>query len=309
MVHGLVVPCLTFKITEKLTWRLVLGAYSFPWEYDGVTGRFAVGDTVLVAETNKDQVEVCVYSLKNVCADIDERIIVSFFDLRNSYREFYEKALKDPLLFEFAKKYYGWRPRQSDLWWATVIGVCQQNASFLQGWKMLASIIKLYGRRILVENKELLVPPTPNDILKHPELLVQAKTGYRAETIMRVGKLFVGKPSSEIEFYDLVSIKGVGEYTASLAMILARREYWRAPIDRWLKRIIAHVYRVSDRDAPKIYRRRWGKYQGLAALATTIALDAVPLRQALKRIDEGKTVPSIMDKPTPANMWMFTEYW
>ncbi len=123
MVHGLVVPCLTFKITEKLTWRLVLGAYSFPWEYDGVTGRFAVGDTVSVAETDKGQVEVRVYSLKNICADIDERIITSFFDLRNSYREFYEKALKDPLLSEFAKKYYGWRPRQSDLWWATVIGV------------------------------------------------------------------------------------------------------------------------------------------------------------------------------------------
>ncbi len=309
MVRELIVPCLTFKIREKLTWRLVLGAYSFPWEYDGETGHFVVGDTVIVAETNKDQVEVHVYSLKNDCADIDEKIIVSFFDLTNSYTEFYEKALKDPLLSEFAKKYYGWRPRRSDLWWATVIGICQQNASFLQGWKMLASIIKLYGRRMLVGNKELLVPPTPNDILKHTELLIQAKTGYRAETIMRVAKLFVEKPSSEIEFYDLVSIRGIGEYTASLAMVLARRDYWRAPIDRWLKRIIAHVYCVNDKDAPKIYQRLWGKYQGLTALATTIALDAVPLRQALKRIDEGKTIPSIMDKPTPANMWMFTGYW
>jgi len=290
-----------------LPWRLVLGAYSFPWEFNGEEAYYVFDNAVITAVLRESSAELCAIPF-GMDVDAYEKIIL-FFDLGNPYSEFYEKALGDPLLSEFAKKYMGWRPRLTSLWWATIIGICQQNTGFIQGWRMLASITKLYGKKIIVGSKALLIPPTPADVLKHPDLLVKARTGYRAETIIRVAKLFAEKDEDDIGYDELISIKGIGRYTASLALVLARREYWRAPIDRWLKKIISHVYHIDDRYADRIYHEIWGDYQGLAALATTIALDAVPLRKALERIDNGILVPTIMDKPTPANMWKFTNYW
>ena len=304
---GLVYRCICYCAKEILPWRLVLGAYSFPWEFDGEKAHYVFLDALITADLRGSSANLCVIPFdKDVNAY--EKIVL-FFDLNKTYSDFYEKALGDPLLSEFARKYMGWRPRLTSLWWATIIGICQQNTGFIQGWKMLASIIKLYGRKTVIGNTTIPIPPAPLDVLKQPDLLVKARTGYRAETIIRVANLFVEKDEDDIGYDELIAVKGIGKYTASLALVLARREYWRAPIDRWLRKIVSHVYRVDEKHADRVYHEIWGDYQGLAALATTIALDAVPLRKALERIDNGILVPTIIDKPTPANMWKFTNYW
>jgi len=82
---------------------------------------------------------------------------------------------------------------------------------------------------------------------------------------------------------------------------LAFRKYDLPPIDRWLRKIIS----IPLRDAEKIWRHKWDKWSGLAALATTIALDAKPLSKALERIKNKQLVPIDKDKPTPLNLWKF----
>ncbi len=230
--------------------------------------------------------------------------------------EFHSIAMHDPLLSRFATEWRGWRLRGCDLWWALVVGVCQQNASFKQGWSMLLNIVNLYGRAVELDGfGRVVLPPRPEDIAKDPSKLVEARVGYRAQTIAGIARAFVEKSipsveelkkmnSSEIETL-LRRLKGVGNYTARLAMALALRRYDLPPIDRWLKTIVSRVYGVEERYAENKWVEIWGRWSGLASIALTIALDAAPLREALARIERGELLPKMSDEPSPATLWKF----
>ncbi len=231
---------------------------------------------------------------------------------------FYRLARSDPLLSLFASRYRGWRLRSTSLWWSLVIGVCQQNASFRQGWGMLYDIVRLYNRRVLIGDKPVLLPPKPTDILEKPELLLKARTGYRWKTIVNIAEAinngvinpdeYQGLNPERIE-EELTRIKGVGKYTARLAILLAYRKYSLPPIDRWLKRIIMEVYHVDSEHAEKEWVKRWKEWSGLAALAVTITLDAEPISKALERIKKKQLLPIKTNKPTPINLWKTSRQW
>lgn len=225
--------------------------------------------------------------------------------------EFHELASRDPLLSVFAKLFRGWRLRSCDLWWSLLVAICQQNSSFKQGWRMLHKLVKVYEKEVYVENTPLLRPPTPLEVLKEPEKLKKAGLGYRAEIALRVAESIVNdiikyedvsKLSIEEAEKTLRRIKGIGSYTARLALMLSTRTYRLPPMDRWLKRIVSVVYSVSEREAEKYWAEKWGRWAGLASLAVTIVLDAEVLSRALERIKCGKVIPDPNVKPSPLNM-------
>ena len=230
--------------------------------------------------------------------------------------EFYKIASEDLLLSNFVRAFHGWRLRSSDLWWALIVATCQQNASFKQGWRMIHKFIKVYGKYIYVEDTTLLRPPTPLEVLSEPEKLKIAGLGYRAETILRIAKSIV---EEFIRYEDLINlntreaenllkrIKGVGSYTARLALILSTRRYELPPIDKWLKRIINIAYGISERGVEEYWVQRWGQWAGLAALAITITLDAEVLSKAVERVKRGLLLPISSVKPSPVNMRGFCE--
>ncbi len=253
------------------------------------------------------------------CSDIDTYVakLRWILGLEEDLSEFYSIAMHDPLLSRFATEWRGWRLRGCDLWWALVIGVCQQNASFKQGWTMLLNIVDLYGRAVELNGfGRVVLPPRPEDIARDPSKLVEARVGYRAQTIAGIARAFAEKSipsieefkkmdSSEIETL-LRRLKGVGSYTARLAMALALRRYDLPPVDRWLRAIVSRVYGIEERYAEGKWVEIWGRWSGLASIALTIALDAAPLRGALARIERGELLPKIGDEPSPATLWRFT---
>jgi len=227
---------------------------------------------------------------------------------------FFKLGAGDPLLGEFLKEFRGWRLRSSPLWWSLIIGVCQQNASFRQGWRMLQNIVKLLGKAVRAGGREVLLPPRPEEVLVSAGRLREASVGYRAGTIVNIAKAFTQGELSEEPLKELnsreieenlVSIKGVGKYTARLALALTYRKYDLPPVDRWLRAIIAEVYGVEEKKAEGFWSARWGEWAGLAAIAVTVALDAVPLRKALERVRRGILKPVLEDIPTPYSMWRF----
>ncbi|OYT38671.1 MAG: hypothetical protein B6U89_05405, partial [Desulfurococcales archaeon ex4484_58] len=139
---------------------------------------------------------------------------------------------------------------------------------------------------------------------------------YRYETVIRIAQFIVQKriPSEEY-LLDLSSsdveeilkgIKGIGPYTARLALILALRKYDQPPVDRWLKKIVSKVYGVDEKRVESFWREKWRDWSGLASLALTITLDAEPLRKALARIERGELTPiHEPDKLSPLNMWRY----
>jgi len=250
--------------------------------------------------------------------DLYVRRLRRLLGLDEDLEDFFSKALRDPLLSMFASEWRGWRLRGVDLWWALVVGICQQNASFRQGWSMILRIVDLYGWKAELNSGGVVVlPPPPEHVLQNPSRLVEAGVGYRAKTIEGVAQAFAGRtmPSAEeLEKLDsgriediLTEFRGVGSYTARIAMVLALRRYDLPPVDRWLRTIASRVYGVPERDSEKALMRVWDKWSGLAALALTIALDAAPLREALARIERGELLPKTVSEPSPATLWRFKE--
>lgn len=228
--------------------------------------------------------------------------------------EIYARGLGDPLLGQFLDAYRGLRIRSCDLWWGLVIGVCQQNASFRQGWLLLHRIVDYYGKRVNVDGDEIPRPPTPREILSDVDTLIQTGVGYRAKTIKNTAEFFLENKTRNLleEVEDprdleatLTSIKGIGPYTARLAMVISLRRYELPPIDKWIRRIASYIYDIDESIVETYWSRKWGRCAGLAALYTTIALDAEPLQRALERIKNKELLPKMTCQPSPLNMKSF----
>jgi 3-methyladenine DNA glycosylase/8-oxoguanine DNA glycosylase len=178
---------------------------------------------------------------------------------------------------------------------------------------MLAKLVALYGRRVELEDRGWVpLPPAPRDVLAEPEKLRKAGLGYRSATVLGIaGAIESGElPSSEDLASELVEqaetqlrkIKGVGSYTARLALALALRRYELPPIDRWVKALAAKAYGVEEKAVEGEWRKRWGRWSALAVIALTVALDAAPLSKAIARFESGRLLPE-SGAGGPAELW------
>lgn len=237
--------------------------------------------------------------------------------LKEDISELIALSSRDPLLGEFSRIYKGWRLRSTSLWWALVTGICQQNASFKQGWRMIHNIVKNYGRIVRVGESSILRPPEPREVLDDPDPLFESGLGYRAKTVVNVARAIVKGEVDEEAVYEkkpieaesiLRGLKGIGSYTARFAIALSTRKYDLPPIDRWLKKIISVVYGIDENFAEEYWIEKWRKWSALASILVTIVLDAEPLSKALQRIVRREIMPDPRVKPSPVNMRFFCEH-
>jgi len=284
--------------------------YNYGYWFDGYRCYVHIDGVTIVGTLDA---RFAVYDCGSLTHDPD-RLVRYVFGLDEDTTPFLRIAEEDPLLRLFAREFAGWRLRSSSLWWSLVVGICQQNASFRQGWKMLHSIVKIYARSIEVEGRKIPIAPSPRDVVEKPHLLAEARVGYRARTIEGIAKAFTEglldpielsrKPYEEIETV-LQSLRGVGSYTARLAIALSFRKYGRAPIDRWLRRIASRIYGIDEKNVDTFWHQRWGSWSALASIAVTITLDAEPLSRALERIERGELLPKENVVPSPYTMWRY----
>ena len=298
--------------------RLTLEVYNFYWFYRGGECGYVVleEEPPIVARVCNagGAIEARVYSAS--CLGIDEGGVEGrlryVLGLDEDLEEFWGIAQRDPLLRGFAELFRGWRLRASSPWWSLVVGICQQNTGFRQGWRMLGRILKLLGRPVWIGGDELRLPPAPQDVVEGQGLLRAAGVGYRWRSLLSValaamkGLLGVdrlrclGAAGAEKE---LRKLRGVGAYTARLALALSLRSYSLAPIDRWLRALASYAYGVEPGEVEREWHSRWGRWSALAAIALTIALDAEPLGRALERVKRGELVPNERAVPTPLTLW------
>jgi len=157
-----------------------------------------------------------------------------------------------------------------------------------------------------------IIPPSPRDFLTDGArgLLREAGLGYRAETVVRATSAIErgllegieGLGDEEAE-ERLKEVKGIGAYTARLALVLSQRRYGLLPLDRWLERIAREVYKLDD--VERGLKVKWGRWCGLAVFFTTVVLDAEVLSKALRRALTGGVKPVVQrDRLSPLTLWM-----
>lgn len=301
---------------EPFDFAATASAYNFSWYFDGerLLIPIASGGAVASVRRSEEGVLVELYSAGEVDEESALSAVSFHLGLREDLSEFWSLASRDPLLAAASERLRGMRLRSTDLWAAFVIATCQQNASFRQGWGMVRNLFDLLGARVTVSGRELVIPPSPSDVLKAGAgALKAAGVGYRAAAVVEGAKLFQvrGEELARMgreEFEEaLCSLKGVGPYTARVAALFGLRRYEVNPVDRWLSRVSSAAYGVelsSLEEAEEFWASRWGRWTGLAAFFTTIVTDALPARKAVERVRKGELLPrSDLPHPTPMTLW------
>jgi 3-methyladenine DNA glycosylase/8-oxoguanine DNA glycosylase len=219
--------------------------------------------------------------------------------------KFYSLCEDDTLLWSVPRLLHGLHVRKHSLWEAILIGVCQQNASFVQGWRMAKKLWLLFGE----EREGFIMPPSPHSLYKSRERLREAGVGYRAKTFLSLsaaaldGHLSLVESVNAVEAMKLLcKIPGVGEYTAAWSLLFSRREYTLFLIDRWFKKVLAAAYPEGVEDA----KRKWSEWWGLFCFFTTVVTEASVAGKVLEKMKRGKLLPSLKPLgPTPLSLYNF----
>jgi len=297
--------------------HLTASCYNFKWWFDGSKCLIPISnDPPLIAVTrySHDEVMVDVYGEKRADYTDVEKLARWILGLDEDLTSFYNVIENDAILREVPKSLRGMRMRATSLWNALLIAICQQNASFAQGWSMLCRIYRLFGLEVELNGIKSILPPSPRHFLtsEAEAKLREAKVGYRARTIIHAASMaekgyfeYLEKLKDEDAEERLKEIKGIGGYTARLTLVLSQRRYGLLPLDRWLKRLAEEVYKLKN--VEEELKAKWREWCGLAVFFTTVVLDAEVLLKALQRALNGDVKPRCQsEKPTPLTLWMHT---
>jgi 3-methyladenine DNA glycosylase/8-oxoguanine DNA glycosylase len=281
--HNLEIP-----LPKGYNFPLTAQAYALPWIWNGHTLIISLSsDTIATIRQKNNKLSI---TLNNECNQNLLNKLYFFLGLNENLTEFYDLCKNDPLLSHCAKGLYGMHMRAFDFWDAVIIGILQQNASFRWGWTMVKRIFENFGKKYNA--------PTPKEIIKQKDLLDQAKVGYRASAIIESAKAFLDGHFNNIETLSddeaiqrLTQIKGIGEYTAKVALLFSQRRYTLFPLDRWFLKLLPCAYNKNQDEAIEFVKKKWHKFIGLFAFFVTIVTDALPIKEALQRVKQRKLYP------------------
>lgn len=298
---------LSLKPARGFSLLQTISTYSFGWQFDGRRGFIELcPEAVAILSEDQGSIIVKVYASSGSSCWEEELTRLSWrLGLEEDLGPYHSIARGDPLVGCIPRSMPGHRLRALSLWSSFLTAVCQQNASFRQGWRMLYKLHLVAGDRYILETPSgrlvFLSEPRPGRL--DAEKLRIAGLGYRAGTIME-GLRFKVHELGCSEAERLREIRGVGDYTYNLVKLLACRDYNSLPLDRWLRKLASEAYGVSENDAGDEIKSRFREWSGLAALHATIAFDAQPLRRALERLRRGENCPGL-DEPSPITLWRY----
>jgi 3-methyladenine DNA glycosylase/8-oxoguanine DNA glycosylase len=265
----------------------------FPTRLESLAGdslyrtiRLGSGDAVglkLTALEKKPGIKVDVYSKKPLdncqLADLEKRLRWSY-GLDESVVEFYEKYGCDTVLKNSIEKLYGMRNSCAEnLFEILCIALVLQNTNVKRSQTMLENLLKNFGEELHFDGQALYAFFTPASILKSDEaqLKAECRVGYRAKYLLSIAGAF-NNGFNNVDFtklnYDdaknqLIEIKGVGDYSASIALSSYLKDYSHVIIDSWSQKIFSKVLNKNFKSRDNVVnalKKRWDKYAGLAVL-------------------------------------------
>lgn len=306
-----IVPVKNYSLVDTMR------TYSFGWQYDGSRGYVEVcPGSIAVLWEEEGRIIVDIYAGdEKGCWEERVRELPRIIGADERLDEYFMLATGDPLVSCIARRMRGLRLRSTDIFYAFLVAVAQQHASFKQGWRSLHRLHLFFSPRYILrlpsgEDHVFLGIPGPRVLVADPQRLKETGLGYRVRTVLAAARsgVFDDNPvECSVIDEQLSRIRGVGSYTLRLIRLLACRDYRSPPLDQWFTRLAAAAYNVHVDSVLGELTSRFGVWSGLAVYHTTIAFDAEPFRRALARLRKRENCPGLV-KPAPVNMWEYFVY-
>ena len=203
------------------------------------------------------------------------------YGLNEDVRSFYEAVANDPSIQGPIQNLRGMRVSCfENLFEILNISSMLQNTTVKRSEQMMENMLSSFGRRVDYDGRQLYVFYTPQDIVQSSEQkLRDLKVGYRAKFIMGIAKYFstnvdLGEKLKSIDFdeakEELMEIKGVGPYSARIALFQYLRRPNEINFDSWKRKIFSRCFFGNENEeVEKVEReakQRWGDWMGYAGL-------------------------------------------
>jgi len=214
--------------------------------------------------------------------------IATIFSTADDLAPFYAAMTQDRIMAGLTRKFSGLRcPVTPTVFEALADSVIEQQISLVAARSVENRLIKAVGRQLSLEDGVYFCYPDPGTLAEVPDTLFRAcgltirKGEYLRGLSRRIldGDLnpeaFRNYPDTESIIEELVKIRGIGRWTAELAILrgLHRSDAFPAD-DVGVRRFISRFYRdgekVSSADA-RLFAGRWGDYRGFAAWYLEVA--------------------------------------
>ena len=205
-----------------------------------------------------------------------ENIIKEYFDLDRDYKSINEELLNnDKSLKEIIEFCDGFKIMKTPKFETIISFIISQNNRVPQIKKSLDIISKEYGKKVVFDDKEYYLFPTPSELSKcSVEKLRETKVGFRDKYIYEFVNKVESKevdldlidqmPSDEALVY-LMQNKGIGLKVASCVLLFAYSRLDVFPIDTWVKKYMIEKYNIDNiKEIENYTKEKYGSYSGLA---------------------------------------------
>lgn len=212
----------------------------------------------------------------------------SMFRLDDDTGAIFAEISKDPLVQGLISSYPGLRLMRQDPAQCIFSFVCASNTNIPMIRRMLGTLSKKYGQRVVADGIEFHTFPSAQALSNVPESELRAcGLGYRARAIkaaagaMAEGALdleYLKKASYDDAKAELLKVYGIGPKIADCILLFSLDKLDAFPIDIWITRALASHYawlasskkwseKLTGRqyaEASGAARRYFGRYAGYA---------------------------------------------
>lgn len=210
-----------------------------------------------------------------ICKDEDFLFWKNYFAIDTNYLEIKDNLLKmDSSLTDCVNYGSGIRILKQDIWETIISFIISANNNIPRIKRIIETMCQLFGEKIETEEEVFYAFPSPGALAKlKKEDLALLKVGYRDVYILDAAqKVFSGEvdidklpdmTDSEAKT-ELMKIKGVGGKVADCILLFALQRFSVFPTDVWIKRILADVYGIDEKNIMQFVSE---KYKSLAGFA------------------------------------------
>jgi N-glycosylase/DNA lyase len=216
----------------------------------------------------------------SAAADRREKFWRNYFDLGRDYTKIKRiLSTEDSVMTRAVRLGGGIRILNQNKWETLISFIISQNNNIPRIKGCIEALCREHGRNIgLLKGVPLYAFPSVDrlSVLRSGDLdtcRLGYRAGYIADTARRValdgGRILnQGEklPTAELEQY-LLSLPGVGPKVAHCVMLFSMKKTDAFPIDVWMRRVMAGVYGMSERNISGMRdyaERNFGEYGGIA---------------------------------------------